>query len=113
MDDVRQRRSPQLRLLISPGLSERLACRSRDEWSSSEAGARGLPAETVAFLAQSASSAASMHKTLAHNGVLFLDDDRWWPCCDTRATDARRSGAELSRDAFVVGRVAVRGPGAR
>jgi hypothetical protein len=27
-----------------------------------------------------------MHKTLAHTGVLFMDDDRWWSCCDTRAT---------------------------
>jgi len=34
-DDIQQHRPPELRPLLSPELSERLPCRSTDEWSSS------------------------------------------------------------------------------
>jgi hypothetical protein len=37
-DEARQHRPPELRLLLSPGLSERLVHRSTDEWSSSNSG---------------------------------------------------------------------------
>ena len=47
LDDARQRRPP-LRLLLSPGLSECLARRSTDQWSSSKGGMRAPPAITSA-----------------------------------------------------------------
>lgn len=43
-DDARQRRPPEVRLLLSPARSERIARRSIDEWSSSRAKAPGLVA---------------------------------------------------------------------
>jgi hypothetical protein len=42
MDEARHRGPTKLRRLLSPGLSERLADRSTDAWSSSEAIVRGL-----------------------------------------------------------------------
>src|ERR1039458_1391417 len=47
--DARQRRAPELRLLLSPGLSERLARRSTDEWSSSKGGTSSSTIEAPAL----------------------------------------------------------------
>jgi hypothetical protein len=55
-DDARQRRPHELRLLLSPGLSERLARRSTDEWSSSKPGTRSVRCEMLTWIAKQAPS---------------------------------------------------------
>jgi hypothetical protein len=49
LDEPRQRRPPVLRLLLSPGLSDRLACRSADEWSSSNSGVSEWTTDTRVY----------------------------------------------------------------
>jgi hypothetical protein len=48
LDDARQHRPPELRLLLSPGLSERLVRQSTDEWSSSNPAVSAAFTETLA-----------------------------------------------------------------
>jgi hypothetical protein len=61
-DDTRQHGLSTLRLLLSPGRSERLVRRSTDEWSSSKAVVSAEAASTLALLAEEARRSAELSR---------------------------------------------------